>query len=83
MGGGTGGGGVWPPWEPCCGGVPGKALGGACGVGGNACGVNGGVACWPGPNGFDGMGMSSASSAGVLPGVGSLKPVFVTGGCIG
>ena len=73
MGGGTGGGGVWP--LPCCG-TPGNALG----VVGNGGGTRAlGVTCWPGPKGLDGSGMSSASSAGVVPGVDSLKPVFVTG----
>ena len=68
-GGGTGG--TPLELESGCVGAPGKALGGA-----------GGVTGMPGPNGFDGSGISRVASAGVLPGVGSLKPVLGTAGAV-
>jgi hypothetical protein len=36
--------------------------------------------CWPGPNGFDGSGISMAASAGVFPGACSLPSGTIGGG---
>jgi len=72
-----------------CGGKNGGGTGGGApgpldGAGGKPPGGMGGgpIGC-PGPNGFEGNGISSVASAGVLPGVGSLNPVLVTCGGAG